>query len=526
MSRLGKILFAIAFVAIATLFAVRYVIGGWINPLYVPLALGIICFVGALVVDTKFYMEFFTMRTTKHGLNMGTLILLALVGLVTINYLAVRKNKIWDVTEDRLFSLSPQTIDVLRPIKNPIQFVIFYRGEKNREGLNALREALRPYEEASDKVHVVFYDTYVQNKMAQEYLNNLPDKDAANNKIFLFVEFEGKRERVNVPFGETEITSALVKATRKSNSKIYFLTGHGEKDLNSESDDGFTALKGELEKYAAKTDVLNLLQSPEIPADASVIVIAGPRAPLLENEINALNAYLYKGGKLLVLADPGEKHNLNLLLKNVGIEFSNTYVVSVGVQVQGMGPEAVVALDFDQNSEITKPFVSGNTYALFYLASEMKRSPTSGDFQVQEILRTNPRSAALSELGDKAQEELSKIVKQGGMRPYSLAATAKGKLKDKDGKASEKEFAVVAFADSDFATNKLSGQPTNLNLALNAIASLSGEADLISVRPKQPKATKLTLTDGTWLGVVSASVLLPTMLMIFGSVVWFRRRSA
>ena len=526
MSRLGKILFAVAFVAMATVFAVRYVIGGWIDVLYIPLAISLVSLIAALVIDTKFYFEFFAMRTTKHGLNMGTMILLALVGLVTINYLAVRKNKIWDVTEDKLFSLSAQTLDVLRPLKDPVKFVIFYRGEKNRDALSALRETLRPYQEASTHVEVLFYDTYADNRIAQQYLNNLPDKDAPNNKVYLFIDYAGKRERVNAPFGETEITSALVKATRKSASKVYFLTGHGEHDLNSDGDDGLSSLKAELEKYAAKTETLNLMQTPEIPTDATAIVIAGPRTALLENEIAAITQYLHKGGKLLVLADPGEKHNLASLLKNVGLEFSNTYVVSLGVQVQGMGPEAVVAMDFDQNSEITKPFVSGNTYALFFLASEIRKSPQDQGFQVQEILRTSPRSAALTELGPGAQAELTQLMRKGGMRAYSLAATSKGKLKAQDGKEADKEFAVVAFADSDFATNKLSGQPNNINLVLNAIASLSGEADLISVRPKQPKATKLTLTSGTWLGVVSASVLLPTVLMIFGSVVWFRRRSA
>ncbi|MGE0761772.1 MAG: GldG family protein [Bdellovibrionales bacterium] len=519
MSRLGKILFFVAWISIAIVFAVRYVLGGWINPLYVPLVLSVVSLVGAFAIDAKFYLEFFTMRTTKHGLNMGTMILLALGILVTINYLAVRKNKVWDLTEDKLFSLSQQTVDVLKPLKEPVGFIIFYRGEKNRDALNALRETLQPYEDTSPMVDVEFFDTYVENLKAQQYLNALPDKDSANNKVFLFIEHEGKRERVNMPFGETEITSAIVKVTRKSTSKIYFLTGHGEHDLMNDSDEGLSALKRELEQYAAKTDVLNLLQTPEIPADATAIVIAGPRAALLDNELNALNTYLFNGGKLLVLADPGEKHNLAGFLKPLGVEFSNTYVISVGVQVEGLGPQAVVGLDFDQNSDITKPFVNGNTYTLMFLATEVRKSPGApADFQVQEILRTNPRSMTLSELSNDA--------KRGELRAYSLATTSKGKLKDKEGKISDKDFAVVVFGDSDFVTNKLSGQPTNMNIVLNSIASLSGDTDLISVRPKQPKATKLVLTAGPWLAMVGVSVLLPLLLMITGSVFWFRRRSA
>ncbi len=518
MSRWGKILFFFAWITLAVVFAIRYVLGGWIDWLYAPLILALLSFVGACIVDIKFYLEFFTMRTTKHGLNMGTIILLVLAGLVSVNILAVRKNKIWDLTEDKLFSLSQQSVDVLKPIKGDIQFTIFYRGEKSRDALNTVRETLRPYEEISNSVQVVFYDTYLENLKAQEYLNSLPDKDSANNQIFLFAEHEGKRERIQSPFTETEITSALVKITRKSSSKIYFLTGHNERDLDSEGEEGFKAFKNELEQYASQPETLNLLQGGQVPADASALVIAGPKAPLLDGEIEAIYGYLRGGGKLIVMADPGEPHNLSPFLKGLGVEFSNTYVVNGGLQVSGVSQVTAVGLEFDQTNDITKPFQTGNTFALFHLASEVRKSPQSTDITVQDLVKTSSRSFALSELSESA--------KRSEMRNYTLAVAVKGKLKDKEGKESDKEFSAIVFGDSDFATNKLISLPTNQNLLMNSVASLSGQSDLISIRPKQPKSTKLVMTSAKWLGVVSAGLLLPTALLVLGSLVWFRRRSA
>ncbi|MBX7232460.1 MAG: GldG family protein [Bdellovibrionales bacterium] len=518
MSRLGKILFFIAGISLAILLAVRYVLGGWINPLFIPLIIGGVSLIGAIIIDFKLYLEFMTMRTTKHGMNMGTMILLVLALLVSINFLAVKKNKVWDLTEDKLFSLSPQSVDILKPLKTSVRFVIFYRGEKSRENLNSLRETLRLYQDLTNQVEVVFYDSYLENIKAQEYLNSLPDKDAAQNKVFAFVEYEGKRERFNAPFGETEITSALVKVTRKTTNKVYFLTGHGERDLSSEGEEGLRGLKDLMEQYSTKVESFNLLQNPTLPAEASAIIIAGPKQPLMENEIQLLFDFAYKGGKLLILADPGEKHNLAILLNKLGVEFSNTFILNGGLQVSGVSQVTVVGLQFDQNSKITKPFLNGNTFALFHLASEVRAASGHSDLKVAELVKTSDRSMSITELSPK--------VRPGNMKSYILGVSVQGKLKDREGKQSDKDFSLIAYGDSDFVTNKFLSLPTNENLILNSLADLTGETDLISIRPKQPKQTKLVMTNGSWLGVVSAGVLLPTLLIIFGSVIWFRRRSA
>lgn len=512
MSRWGKILFFVAAVAFIAVFAIRYVLGGWIDQLYFPLGLAALSFVGAIFIDIKFYLEFFTMRTTKHGLNMGTLILLVLAGLSAINVIAVRKNKIFDVTEEKLFSLSQQSLDILKSLKSPVRAVIFFRGDKNRDSLAAIRETLRPYDENSTQFDIEFYDSYVENAKAQSYLNSLPDKDSAANKVFVFFEQEGRRERVAAPFGEAEITSALVKVTRNATKKIYFLTGHGERDLESEGDGGFKTLRDELKRVAADVQPINLVDSPEIPQDAAVIVVAGPKSALLANEIERLVNYAKGGGNLMVMADPGEKSNIQSLLTPLGVEFSNTYVVSVGMQVQGLGPEVVAATDFDQTSEITKPFLKGNTFALFYLAAEVKKATNfETSWKYIDLVKSGQRSLALSELSNTA--------KRSELRAFNLASYVKGKF-------GEKEFQLVAFGDSDFAANNLITQPTNLNLAMNAFAALTGEKELISIRPKQPKATKLTLTNGIWLGVIGAGVSFPILLLVIGSAIWFRRRSA
>ena len=51
---------------------------------------------------------------------------------------------------------------------------------------------------------------------------------------------------------------------------------------------------------------LVLAQKREVPADATVVVVAGPQTDFLQPEIDALKRYIAKGGKVMFLLDPPE----------------------------------------------------------------------------------------------------------------------------------------------------------------------------------------------------------------------------
>lgn len=88
MSKLAKILWLVSGLSLMALLTIRYILGGWETDwMYLPLGLFVICFFVALVVDYKFYFEFLTLKTTKHGMNMGVLILLVMALLVSVNFL-------------------------------------------------------------------------------------------------------------------------------------------------------------------------------------------------------------------------------------------------------------------------------------------------------------------------------------------------------------------------------------------------------------------------------------------------------
>ena len=86
----------------------------------------------------------------------------------------------------------------------------------------------------------------------------------------------GRKERATTD-EERDITNALIKALNPAKKKVYFLAGHGERDINGPADEqGLNAITDALKRDNYEFDTLVLAQTNAIPADATVIVVAGP----------------------------------------------------------------------------------------------------------------------------------------------------------------------------------------------------------------------------------------------------------
>ena len=86
--------------------------------------------------------------------------------------------------------------------------------------------------------------------------------------------------------------------------KVYFTQGHGEKDTGSAERDGYSGIIARSARDNYKVEKLVLAQQGEVPADATVVVVAGPANRLpRRRKWTRFERYLDKGGKLL--ADAG-----------------------------------------------------------------------------------------------------------------------------------------------------------------------------------------------------------------------------
>lgn len=527
MSRWAKISWLLCGLSVLILVAVRFILGGWANFLFIPLGVFLASLVLALALDFRFYLEFFSLRTTKHGMNMGVLILLVIALLTGVNMLSVRFDDSLDLTSEKLNSLAEQTEKVLDELKDEVKILVFYRGDKDQEAKLQIKDQLSMFEETSSKVKVRFVNSYREHGEAQKYLKDVKGEPG----LVVFVEYQGRKIRAQQPLREEQLTTALIKATRTEKKKIYFLTGHGEKTLEgAEGDDrGLSMLKQGLEDSSFMVDTISLLEKPDLPADAAILAIVGPTSQFQDRELEVLREFARNGGRFFVAADPGERSNIAQLVKTFGVEFANNFLVNEFNFLAQRDAGEALGVNFDRNSDITRSFRSGQNFTAFPLASQVKKAPDApGSLKILDLVKTNEASYAVSDISKANKPESAR-------QPFTIAVSTEGRLPGRtidnpDGttkaQESSENFAAVVFGDSDFVTDGWIIQGINRDLVLNAMSYLAKEADLISIRPKKAEGTQLTMTATTRVIVVIAGLLLPLILLITSGVVWFRRRGA
>ena len=501
--------------------AARFVLGSWHPLLYVFLVLFLLGLLVSIVLDYKLYLDFLSIKTAKKSLSMGWSLLILLVFLTAISYLGNRFNKTFDLTQEGINSLSEQSVSSLQNLDSDLTFYIFYKGDKISQQVIALKQELKMdlelYKQANAKVEVIFVDAYKNPAQAEVYLADLPDKD--QQELFVFVNYKDRKIRVDVPFAEEDLTSAIIKAKKREFKEILFLTGHGEKNLNDSQPSGLKILNQALADSGFILKEWSFIQQGQPDKKVSLIASIGPRRSFLPAEINWLKEYLSKGGSLLLSLDPKEKHGLEGFLKGYGLIFNNNFILSQLGVLYG-GPTRALGVVFDKNNPITKK-IPAKQAVFFETASSLDVEPSAFDkFKFSYLVRTHDQSFTAP--------QLKRDVKIGRLESLTMALSASSKSassSDKD-KKKERKFQLVLFGDSDFLSNRYIYDGANRDLAVNSFVSLAGEEELVSIRPKQPKGTKISLNQSQKMGLILVYIILPLLFLMISLWLWYKRRNA
>ena len=553
MKSIGKLSLLVSGFSLIAALGARYILGAWLPILYIFLGLFIAGLIFSLIWDYKFYLEVFSLKTTKDSLSLGWSLCFLIIFLTAVGFLGLRFNKTFDLTEEGINSLSLQSQDILKTLDEDLFVRIFYNGDKISDEArfikNNLQDNLSLYKQESFKVKIRFINSYTENALAEKYLSDLVDKK--QKEVFVFVEYKGRRVRVVEPFTEESLTSAVIKVRKREKKEIYFLVGHGERDLRDDKADGIKTFEQYLLDSAFELKEWSFIQDGEPQTPPALVMIIGPRRPFLQGELNWLKDYLQKGGRVLMALDPGEKHNLQEFLKQeFQLDFQNNFIVSqIGYMYGGI--TKALGLFFDRLNSITKRFQDGKDFVLFEKASVVDVTPKALEtYKVSYLLKSHqnsfsvPRLTEKIKVGDFNQQsmavEISPKQKTPDKEPEAShqdhsedepadaksADSESSQSKKKAGKEEKKSFRLVVFGDSDFLANKYFYQGINRDLALNTVVSLLDEEELISIRPKNPKKTEITLTRNHWLGLVILFIVIPLAFIFASFLMWYKRRQA
>ena len=443
--------------------------------------------------------------TGRGALYSGNTLAIAAAALVILGFLNIlgsRYQTKLDLTANKQFTLSDQSIKVAQALPQPVKVTAFLTSDDSRK--QDFQTLLNDYQNRSG------------GKLSYEIIDPVArpsDALAAGVTSTGTILYQmGDKKQNSTGTTEKDVSTALVKLERPE-KKAYFTVGHGERALDGSGPTDYGTIKQSVERDNFTTATLNLVTSRAVPDDAAEVIIAGATNPLLAEEKDALKAYLDGGGKLVALLGPNSKTDLSDLLQNYQVNFTSNVVIDPAksvpqdprvIVVDNYGTHAITqdlrALTFFPLSDnITYPSAPAQGVSVTPLAQ-------SSD---QSWANTNPQQIQQQPSDPKGPLALAVAIDAGS----SSGASGGGAR-------------LVLIGSPDLiSNNSLQQVPGNETLFLNATNWVAEEDNLINVRAPETTPRTLVLT-GTQMNLIAYTsfLFLPLAVLAAGAAVWWTRR--
>ena len=468
---------------------------------------------------------------------------------VAIGYLSALFPARIDMSSQGMFSLSPQTVNMLKRLERPVHVTFFHDP--------MMRETVELYKlmaaNSDGKVTLELWDPMLNPAQARRR-----GVEFAGTAI---MESDGRKMTVNGPT-ETDIANGILRVSQAVQQSICFLDGHQEPDpFSAESHDhsegdvghshglggkvvthqkhGMAKARNSLESLNYQVRKVLLVNDKATLDGCGLLVVAGPRIALLPQEVKTIAAYLDDGGNALFMLDPFVKTGLEPLLLDWGIVVDDNLVIDEASHFwTDVSAPAVTEYNFHQvTQDLPLTFFPGARS----LSPTPQRVPT---VMVRPLINTSARSWT-SKDSDRAEFDPDRNTRQpstimvfANRRP-EFASSADVLLRELRGekpaqpqpqaeaakKAVEKPSRIVVVGDSDFATNSFYNIMGNGKLFLNAVNYLSARENLIGIEPRTFDRPQVSLTNQQMKGTVFLSmILIPALMALVGVAVWWRQR--
>ena len=519
---------------------------------FIDIAIGgvLLAVVGAVLFSNV--LTAFVSRTGRYGAN--TLILLgAFTGIIVVaNILSFENNSRMDVTATNQFSLGNRTKDVLSNLSEDVRATAFYKGEEDTDSPElALRRTkvlntLEEFDSRTSKFTYRVVDPDLKPEIVSAFFGARPTSFVT--EIVVIEGMDSGQFDVLQPTDasytqlEQDLVTSTLVATGSEKKLIYFLAGHGERNIDGSASDGYLAVRSGLEGDNYRVDVLEWGSTEvdlEVPLDAALLVIASPTSSLPEAHEIALDQFLEgvrpdgtlrrEHGRMIFLAEPDSPVSFRNFLADWGLLLSTGYIRDLASSVPGLpqtlslrsfNPEAPLEITLPKGERLQDVFMPGAT-AIGLLQDELRSgiplaATTANSYLIEEPDRTDPITGG-GEGSDQSGPfvpavRVQSIGQVGGQAPSSQPDPSE--ISD-----------IIVFGDSDFLTNSSYNQGGGSDLFLNSANFLVGDFSLVSIRPKTFAFREFNLDANEYDFVrFSSWLFLPGLMGLMAAFVWWVRR--
>ncbi|MBI4925448.1 MAG: GldG family protein [Bdellovibrio sp.] len=444
-----------------------------------------------------------------------TLLVLGIIGVV--NYVSFHYPFKWDLTKNKLYTLSDQTKKLVKELKSPVKAISFSRPAEREP----TRQLLENYKSISSKFEIEFIDPDKEPMRVNQIASGKKYKMG-----FVQLVFGTRDQKIEDP-NEEKITNALMKLLKEKPPTFCATTGHGEKNFNSTEQDGYDSIKKGLSQQSYEFSEISLVQEGKIPEKCDSVAIIGSTKGFFPQELKIIKDYLSNGGRLVIALDLNMKgedfaSDLYPILLDWHIKPVKALIVDPLSKIFNLDASVPMIQTYSSENTITRDF--GKVHQSFFpLSMPLEIAPnTPTEMTVHWLAQTMPTSWGATDMKELATGKVRKVEGKDKSGPLNIAVAVEGKLKDS--KATKKTRLVV-FGTSQFANNMFGRNGVNADFFLNSVSWLVEDESVISIRAKEAEQgrVELTQTQATtifWL----VFLIIPFLTASGGIVLWVVRR--
>ncbi|QEC43344.1 ABC transporter permease subunit [Pseudobacter ginsenosidimutans] len=377
-----------------------------------------------------------------------------------------------------------------------------------------------------------FYDISVSRFKKPGSFKDIPGMEDEMRRLVMVVRYKGRSAFLRT-FPDTQfwpdqsnIAAVFTQLTTNEQSKVYYTTGNLERSIYKVGEREYqyhTISKINREaliNLGFAVDSLSL-ETKDIPADASMLVLADPKVMLSGTVKDKIRKYVDAGGNMMLFAEPGKQQVLNPVLLQMGVKVMDGTLVEVTdyemphhtmpfytKSAAGLADEQMF-LYLRKNWDTVRmlmPGVAGIT------------SSDSGSFTVQPVLINAGRNTWVK-MGNLVTDSAAPVfnVQEGDYRmdEFTTAVSLTRKVNNR-------EQRIFIAGDADFMSNLRGGG----NQLVRAVYSWLDSNRYPVYAPAEPyKDTLLTISpDTAEVTKIIFVYVLPGMVLLTGIVLLVRRK--
>ncbi len=470
--------------------------------------------------------------------------------LVNVNVLGARWYQRWDVTSDKLYSLSQPTRELLVGLQEPVDVNVLL--SKSDPLTVSVRHMLEAYSAQTRQLRVRYVDPdrspaeflAVQQKY-QILAGKAEDGRVITDAVIVLAQgpkhwFITSDELVKLdedsgrarPALELALSSALDNLRRAEKAKLCFTTGHREPTLDDAGPQGLSELRKRLEKGNYEPVSVDASAPRPSYAGCVAVIVATPEIEFSAEQAKHLADYAKGGGSALLLLSPNLDESGRV--RGTGLE--------PVLELAGVTVSRDLVLEQDKAERL--PSGSGELFYVKLRAHPLTRGVLHEDDKLSSrvlvaqarsveatsgaslVMETTPSAVSLKDLSPLGAGQRADVA--AGAEQKVLGIAAARELPKANAQAAHGARLFVTGA-SNLAWNRNFQDPSlygNQRLIENAISWAAARPSLLNVPQKPEREVGLSLSEES-LDEVQRYVLfyMPISAGLLAAFVLLRRRN-